>query len=530
MNIFNLNNPSLHKAHEELSNPRAVPVPESRKNLILEIIDRKRCNLASLHHFYPYKYRKSPVSVSKPEPNDSVSHLLNTSDTLSQPRSTSQKRHFLKTQAKVLKFHMEGFRKALKAPKFQETRRHFPISPDEVLELYLDIFPSWEQAELLNYPEIYYIGIPGSHEYKEFHIEGSYKIVVKDHIAYRYEIVELIGKGAFGEVIQAFDHYAKQTVAIKILKNKARPTAQVQTEIQILEYINDADRTQRSNIIKLISHFEFRNHIVIHIQFLVFDLYSLNLYEVIKQNSYKKLDKSFIQTVGLQILEALQFLAKHQIIHCDIKPENILLETSNKAKIKLIDFGSACFNDKKIYSYFQSRFYRAPEVILSVDYTHAIDIWSFGCLLAELIMGVPLFTGDSEADQLNCIMEVLGPVPLEMVSASPRKDHFFDGIGEAKTKTNYYGKTRVANSRPLREVLRGFDEDCIKVIESCLKWDPAARVSPEEAQNYDFFIRKIEGSPKVRKCRQISMDEITKNVPGLQRFIARRFKSHHVDT
>ncbi|OMJ80472.1 hypothetical protein SteCoe_19275 [Stentor coeruleus] len=518
-------NQDLHKAYEELSNPHAVPVPESRKNLVLEIINHKRSNLASLHYLYPYKYRESPISAPKPEPNESVCYLLNTSDTLSQPRSISPKQKLIKTQSNVSNFHLKSFEKAIKIPKHSVTRNQFPMFPNEVLKLYPDIFPPWEQAEILNYSEIYYIGIPGSHEYKDFHTESSYKIIQKDHIAYRYEIIKIIGKGAFGEVIQAFDHYTKQDVAIKILKRKTRNTIKGHTEIQILEYIKNADHMQKSNIVNLISHFEFRKHIC-----LVFDLYSLNLYEVIKKNSYKGLDKEFIYTVGLQVLQALQFLYRHHIIHCDIKPENILLEKLDKLNIKLIDFGSACFNNKKIHSYFQSRFYRAPEVILRIGYTHAIDIWSFGCLLAELLMGVSLFIGDSEADQLNCIMEVLGPVPLEMISASPQKDIFFDENNEPRTKVNSYGKIRIPNSRLLRDLLRGKDEECVKVIENCLKWDPAARISIEDALNCDFFIRKLGEITKTRKHRQISMDEITKNTPGLRRFIARRDRNSIVDT
>ena len=84
-------------------------------------------------------------------------------------------------------------------------------------------------------------------------------------------------------------------------------------------------------------------------------------------------------------------MKENEIIHCDIKPENILLRRPNKSGIKIIDFGSGTFENKQFYTYIQSRFYRAPEIILGIKYTPAIDMWSFGCMLYELCIGKPLF-------------------------------------------------------------------------------------------------------------------------------------------
>jgi dual specificity tyrosine-phosphorylation-regulated kinase 2/3/4 len=83
----------------------------------------------------------------------------------------------------------------------------------------------------------------------------------------------------------------------------------------------------------------------------------------------------------------LKLLRKVKIVHCDLKPENILLKSANKSAIKVIDFGSSCFEHERIYTYIQSRFYRSPEVILGIPYDMAIDMWSFGCILAELYTG-----------------------------------------------------------------------------------------------------------------------------------------------
>jgi dual specificity tyrosine-phosphorylation-regulated kinase 2/3/4 len=112
----------------------------------------------------------------------------------------------------------------------------------------------------------------------------------------------------------------------------------------------------------------------------------------------------------------LKFIKEQNIIHCDLKPENILLKQTNKSGIKLIDFGSGCFEDEIVYTYIQSRFYRSPEVILGIRFNQSIDMWSLGCILAELLTGYPIFPGENEGDQLGLIMEVFGKPDREVLA------------------------------------------------------------------------------------------------------------------
>lgn len=147
---------------------------------------------------------------------------------------------------------------------------------------------------------------------------------------------------------------------------------------------------------------------------MTFDLMSYNLYELIKNNGYYGLPLDLIRRMALQILNALHFLHRNELIHADLKPENILLKEPNKSGIKIIDFGSSCFEKETIYTYIQSRYYRGPEVILGLPYNRKIDIWSFGCIIAELHLGYPLFGGDEEHEQICLLVEVLGTPPLSM--------------------------------------------------------------------------------------------------------------------
>jgi dual specificity tyrosine-phosphorylation-regulated kinase 1 len=248
----------------------------------------------------------------------------------------------------------------------------------------------------------------------------------------RYRIKERIGKGSFGQVVRAEDTEEGRDVAIKIIKSKKPFLMQAKTEIELLTHLNDKDLDDEHNIgrfairclecwhgsfstaghsrtfgfpstVRLITHFMYRNH-----QCLVFEMLSLNLYELLKNTQFGGVSLNLIRKFAKQVLKSLSFLARTDvdIIHCDLKPENILLRHPKKSGIKVIDFGSSCRSNKRMYSYIQSRFYRSPEVMLGLPYSVSIDVWSLGCILAEMHTGEPLFSGSDQFDQMQKIVKV----------------------------------------------------------------------------------------------------------------------------
>ena len=145
--------------------------------------------------------------------------------------------------------------------------------------------------------------------------------------------------------MRVFDHKDKEFVALKVLKNKKRLYKQGLVEAKLIDVLNQKDPEDKKNIIKKLDQFVFRKHLVI-----TFELLSVNLYDFIKMNNFQGFSLSLIKRFAIQILISLYFMRENNIVHCDLKPENILLRKINKSGIKIIDFGSGCFEDQKIYT------------------------------------------------------------------------------------------------------------------------------------------------------------------------------------
>ncbi|KAI8084855.1 kinase-like domain-containing protein [Halteromyces radiatus] len=382
-----------------------------------------------------------------------------------------------------------------------------PKSPQTALKYYSQYLTQYEQSEILDFPHIYFIGpharkhqaivtIPDHHYQQQYQPRpqpavpnygyddenGDYKIIRQDHLIYRYEIMELLGQGSFGQVVKCYDHRTGATVAIKLIRNKKRFHAQALTEIKILQNLVDWDPEDKHHNIRMTDYFYFRHHLCI-----AFECMSMNLYEFIKKNNFQGFSVGLIRKFTKQILQSLILLYKHRVVHCDLKPENILLKHPGKNTIKVIDFGSSCLETERVYTYIQSRFYRSPEVILGISYNMAIDMWSVGCILAELHTGIPIFPGESEQEQLGCIMEVMGLPERYLIEQSSRRKLFFDTQGNARMVVNSKGKRRRPGTKSLAQAIGSNDELFLDFILGCLQWDPANRMTPMEAMEHEWI-------------------------------------------
>ncbi|KAF1825941.1 kinase-like protein, partial [Dissoconium aciculare CBS 342.82] len=311
---------------------------------------------------------------------------------------------------------------------------------------------------------------------------GDYNIVLGDHLAYRYEVVDVLGKGSFGQVVRCVDHKAGGIVAVKIIRNKKRFHQQALVEVGILSRLRDWDPEGTHATLSITSSFYFRSHLCI-----VTPCLSINLYELIRAHNFVGFSLPLIRRFGRQMLACLVLLQNKRIIHCDLKPENILLYEARKADIRVIDFGSSCKEEEKVYTYIQSRFYRSPEVILGSTYGLGIDMWSFGCILAELWTGYPIFPGENEQEQLACIMEIFGPPDRHLVERCTRKKLFFDSVGKPRVTVSSKGRRRRPSSKTLAQALKTEDEAFLDFVTRCLRWDPDRRMKPHEAVTHPFI-------------------------------------------
>ncbi|KAA3468550.1 serine/threonine-protein kinase ppk15-like [Gossypium australe] len=369
----------------------------------------------------------------------------------------------------------------------------------------------------------------------------------------RYIVKNVLGHGTFGQVAKCWVPETSSFVAVKIIKNQPAYYQQALVEVSVLTTLKKKyDPEDEHHIVRIYDYFVYQHHLCI-----CFELLDTNLYELIKINHFRGLSLSIIQLFSKQILRGLTLLKDAGIIHCDLKPENILLCTSVKpAEIKIIDFGSACMEDWTVYSYIQSRYYRSPEVLLGyqhpfdmnfsslnldhlIRYTTAIDMWSFGCIVAELFLGLPLFPGASEFDLLRRMVEILGGQPPDYVLKEAKNtSKFFKCVGRIHSIGNSEVCGRSAyqvlteeeyEARELKKPLIGkeyFNHKNLEAIVTCypyrknlpkediikesqirlalidflrglVEFDPAKRWSPFQASKHPF----VTGEPFTRPYR-----------------------------
>ncbi|CEF97982.1 Serine/threonine-protein kinase, active site [Ostreococcus tauri] len=318
-----------------------------------------------------------------------------------------------------------------------------------------------------------------------------------EHIAFRFELLSLLGAGNFGQVFQCYDHKHSRRVAVKMIKVDTMFKDQTRVEIKTLERASIGS----SRVVQMFEHFSFRKH-----KCVVLELLHINLYELLAARKFERIRIEHVRHIATQMVDALLYLKQIGVVHCDIKPENILLVHAETFDVKLIDFGSACFEGHSSFTYIQSRFYRAPEVMLGIEYGHPIDMWSLACVLAELATGRTLFVGDDEAQQLSIIANLIGPPPTRMITEASHPNRRVDC--HVSTSTLLDDTSVTSAESPLVRSLRKRPHRTQHIVDvqsnafnaflrRALHWCPSRRLSPADAKAHRFLRSRKRSTPRL---------------------------------
>ncbi|KAK4438948.1 Mitogen-activated protein kinase [Sesamum alatum] len=314
--------------------------------------------------------------------------------------------------------------------------------------------------------------------------------------ASRYKILEVIGKGSYGVVCSAIDTHTGEKVAIKKIHDifeHISDAARILREIKLLRLLRHPDIVEIKHIMLPPSRREFKDIYV------VFELMESDLHQVIKAND--DLTWEHYQFFLYQLLRALKYIHTANVYHRDLKPKNILANAN--CKLKICDFGLArvAFNDMPTTifwtDYVATRWYRAPELCGSFfsKYTPAIDIWSIGCIFAEVLTGKPLFPGKNVVHQLDLITDLLGTPSMNTISR----------VRNEKAR-RYLTTMRKKQPVPFAQKFPNADPLALRLLERLLAFDPKDRPTAEEALADPYFkgLAKVEREPS---CQPISKME-----------------------
>ncbi|XP_059445784.1 mitogen-activated protein kinase 9 isoform X1 [Corylus avellana] len=316
--------------------------------------------------------------------------------------------------------------------------------------------------------------------------------------ASQYEIQEVIGKGSYGVVASAIDTHTGERVAIKKINDvfeHVSDATRILREVKLLRLLRHPDIVQIKHIMLPPSRREFQDIYV------VFELMESDLHQVIKAND--DLTPEHYQFFLYQLLRALKYIHSANVFHRDLKPKNILANAD--CKLKICDFGlaRASFNDapSAIFwtDYVATRWYRAPELCGSFfsKYTPAIDIWSIGCIFAEMLKGKPLFPGKNVAHQLDLITDLLGTPSAESISR----------IRNEKAR-RYLNSMSKKPPTPFSQKIPNADPLALHLLKRMLAFEPKDRPSAEEALADPYFqgLANADNEPSRQPISKLEFD------------------------
>ncbi|XP_030582887.1 cyclin-dependent kinase-like 5 isoform X2 [Archocentrus centrarchus] len=293
----------------------------------------------------------------------------------------------------------------------------------------------------------------------------------------KFEVLGIVGEGAYGVVLKCRQKETNEIVAIKKFKDSEENEEVKETTLRELKMLRTL---KQENIVELKEAFRRRGKL-----YLVFEYVEKNMLELLEElPNGVPTDKA--RSYIFQLIKAIHWCHKHDIVHRDIKPENLLISSDDI--LKLCDFGFARNlsegTDANYTEYVATRWYRSPELLLGAPYGKAVDMWSVGCILGELSDGQPLFPGESEIDQLFTIQKVLGPLPPEQMKLFYNNPRFhglrFPTVSHPQTLERRY--------------LGIIDGALLDLLKNLLLLNPTERFLTEQSLNHHAFqtLRMVE--------------------------------------
>lgn len=334
------------------------------------------------------------------------------------------------------------------------------------------------------------------------HFRGDKGTVVAD----RYEIVRDVGLGTFGRVVECLDARRRARkagsnkkgesdyVAIKIVRDVQRYYDSAVIEASIVEEVNRRGGRGISHCAIMHDAFTWNSHYC-----MVFESLGPSLYDFLKKRNYCGFPMICVRDFARQLLEALEFLHSAGLIHTDLKPENILLISHGEVpykwhgktyripestKVKVIDFGGATYDNEKKSSVVNTRQYRAPEVILELGWSMPSDLWSAGCILAELYLGELLFATHDNHEHLALIEKVVAPFPRRILDRAKNSKLVQETFGEngrhrLERVLPRESASYVSKMRPLDAIIRPEDRRFLDLLRMLLVINPDERATAQ---------------------------------------------------
>ncbi|KAB2001365.1 hypothetical protein E1A91_D12G304800v1 [Gossypium mustelinum] len=354
----------------------------------------------------------------------------------------------------------------------------------------------FSSLRLVKVPKRHYFPVSSMDSHKKGALEKEFFTEYGE--ASRYQVQEVIGKGSYGVVASAIDTHTGKKVAIKKINEvfeHVSDATRILREIKLLRLLRHPDVVQIKHIMLPPSRREFRDIYV------VFELMESDLHQVIRAND--DLTPEHHQFFLYQLLRGLKYIHAANVFHRDLKPKNILANAD--CKLKICDFGLArvSFNDapSAIFwtDYVATRWYRAPELCGSFfsKYTPAIDIWSIGCIFAEMLIGKPLFPGKNVVHQLDLMTDMLGTPSAESISK----------IRNEKAR-RYLSSMRRKQPVPFSHKFPNVDPLALRLLERLLAFDPKDRPTAEEAlaDPYFYGLANVDREPTTQPISKLEFE------------------------